>query len=583
MPTEMQPKCSALLNNCLLHSLTPEIKEEIQKFAAEPKYDNKHNEAYNQLKNCFADFYKLDKESFDWKLFSDTLNRYNPFDLQLLLGPVLRKFSAEQMESELRAAQQKSTLPRFNSIATSEAQHDKQLPDDEQLYKNCNDIPRRYIQIHSTINPRTARYSSLDQFHAVDYICNPLGLKLTCTKDGNAVTLGNESSTVGTILIVHQGDTRGAAHGGHWERTDNKSMMENFEEYENSQLKVFKPLLEEAQTYEIAFYLIQQHLQYTVQSILKRSDLSELFKDLNNTPSQIEHYLISTQLVSPGFAQTLLNRPITPMAQEFISRFKPSEKIYPGNQYEQYITALRNKSAYIPYLPDGHLPTVQRLLKFCSSIQPSTATKPSTGLFTPLQTIARKLVLPQQTQPHINKPKPLAQQPKQEEEQAQQQAEQLAKQKEEQAKQQAERRSSNPFWIEFNEQIKILEAKINEFKDKDTEYHHLHAPLNQLCVQLKKEGERYFGSSPTRKSFEEFRRATDELINNDSAAINQHRHFTQVCLVNLAAFLLTAGVGYLIAAGIDFAIHKRFTFFNTQRADEIEHLQDIIKHSGPTK
>ncbi len=48
------PKLSAILNNCSLHALTPEIKNEIIQFGADAGYDNQHNAAYTRLKNAFA-------------------------------------------------------------------------------------------------------------------------------------------------------------------------------------------------------------------------------------------------------------------------------------------------------------------------------------------------------------------------------------------------------------------------------------------------------------------------------------------------------------------------------------------------
>jgi len=87
-----QTRLSPIYNNCALHSLVPEICNEIAKFADDSTYDNQHNADYLRLKTCFADYYNLDKEHFDWEDLQATLEGYNPFDKQVILGPVLRLF-----------------------------------------------------------------------------------------------------------------------------------------------------------------------------------------------------------------------------------------------------------------------------------------------------------------------------------------------------------------------------------------------------------------------------------------------------------------------------------------------------------
>ena len=91
------PKLSAVLNNCPLHALTPEIREEILKFATIDEYNNNHNAHYENLKKDFASVYGFNPETFSWKQFGGILNLYNPFDTQILMGPVLRLFSKRAM------------------------------------------------------------------------------------------------------------------------------------------------------------------------------------------------------------------------------------------------------------------------------------------------------------------------------------------------------------------------------------------------------------------------------------------------------------------------------------------------------
>lgn len=89
-----EPKISSIMNNCLLHSMTPELVGVVKEIA------NGHieiTEAYEKLKQTFVEFYELNA-GFTWQDFSILLSTYNLFDIQIIFGPVLREYMRKNLE-----------------------------------------------------------------------------------------------------------------------------------------------------------------------------------------------------------------------------------------------------------------------------------------------------------------------------------------------------------------------------------------------------------------------------------------------------------------------------------------------------
>lgn len=75
------PRLSATLNNCALHALTPELKDEIAQIAANRELSLHIAPAYQLLKNQFALFYGLEELTFHD--FNRILQGYNDFKVDL--------------------------------------------------------------------------------------------------------------------------------------------------------------------------------------------------------------------------------------------------------------------------------------------------------------------------------------------------------------------------------------------------------------------------------------------------------------------------------------------------------------------
>lgn len=171
------PKLSAALNNCPLHAITPELKDEIIKFGEITDYNNNHNDDYEILKSKFAAFYNIESENFTWGKFANILKNYNAFDIQIIMGPVLRKFMADKMNGDEFA----------------------------QMVAMVNDKDvNEYIKGMTEVNPQTGRYESLAPDEVFSYIGQHFGLSIQYFKNGRGET-SNSENAIATIQMYHQG------------------------------------------------------------------------------------------------------------------------------------------------------------------------------------------------------------------------------------------------------------------------------------------------------------------------------------------------------------------------------------------
>ncbi|WP_133130384.1 hypothetical protein [Legionella yabuuchiae] len=178
-----QPRILGYLNNCGLHLITPELTAEIIKYATNKDYDNQHNDAYQLLKDCFADFYEFDKATFTWEEFNKILARYNPFEIQIVLGPVLRLF----MELK-RPPADKLILP---------------YPDEADL-------------MGLTTIMENGRYRNLDPEEIVLFVTQHLGFSIVYQKEGQPPRRIDVDKPIADVYMYHQD----ALDLGHWERTN---------------------------------------------------------------------------------------------------------------------------------------------------------------------------------------------------------------------------------------------------------------------------------------------------------------------------------------------------------------------------
>lgn len=358
MPEEItNPKLSALLNNCALHALTPEIKNEIIKFGADEQYDNQHNAAYNRLKDIFANFYECNPDTFTWKAFAKILECYNSFDTQIIMGLALRMFMK-------RAIGSNEMLP----FLASEAQ--------------CSQ--EEYINNLTNINPSIGRYDSLSPDQVFVYVSHDLGLSLHYyAQAGNQQKLDVQNS-IATVTMYHQGGIDGAGAGGHWERTRNGNQSINYQIYGSTELEPFLFFLgiEDPSLYPYGLSIIKKHVNLTAQiitqgnnlcdSAMKQDAFMDQFMELNCSAVQIEQYLFNIKSVPKELAITLLGEPLTATTIQFIDSYNFQEvgKTDRDNLTARYITAVISKSNNKPQLEASEEEIITRLLTQPPHLQP---------------------------------------------------------------------------------------------------------------------------------------------------------------------------------------------------------------------
>ncbi|EHL29923.1 hypothetical protein [Legionella drancourtii] len=121
---------------------------------------------------------------------------------------------------------------------------------------------------------------------------------------------------------------------------------------------------------------------------------------------------------------------------------------------------------------------------------------------------------------------------------------------------------------------------MSEFKDKP-ELDAAYQAAATLYAALKKAGNSYFANEPNPKSFEDFKLTCTREINTAREVLDNHRDWTKI-LVNILAIVLTGGVGYAIAAGINMTMNKgKFTFFSTDSSLKIKEIEESIKQAAP--
>ncbi|HHX3355668.1 TPA: hypothetical protein ACU9KK_001198, partial [Legionella anisa] len=295
------PKISAVLNNCPLHTITPELVQEIYHFAKDEHYNNQHNDAYAALKRNFAEFYGFDPNAFSWKLFAGILKQYNPFDIQIMMGPVLRGFMAVQLGKPgiYEKLPPKAGRSKANAI------------------EECTEIDR------------TARYTSLEQDELAILVCNPFGFSLRYIPQEGDEYAATIDPTIPLpnpqcITIYHTGNPLGAGYGGHWERTTNPLEQINYEGHKSTQLLHYSTLLgHDSQVNPTGFRLLQHHVQLTARRLRGEKVDIELCA-LHNAITLIEKYLKNIQEVPKDLAIRLLGPALkhSQYAREFIQSYE---------------------------------------------------------------------------------------------------------------------------------------------------------------------------------------------------------------------------------------------------------------------
>jgi hypothetical protein len=217
------PRISPIMNNCLLHALTPELVAIISS-----RYEEiQGNTAYEVLKTTFINFYQL-PDDFSWPNFSELLSQYNPFDVQIIFGPVLRKVIEENLGDV------KEEHPGFEGLTK-----------------------QQFIQQILTLG-ENGRYAILDPYSLSPFLTNALGFTLTIDKFGVQEYPSDHPRAL-VINLKHVGEDEASYH---FEREDNPT---DYSEDPSSRLKFITDYLNEDGKGETLFLidLIRRHVQAT--------------------------------------------------------------------------------------------------------------------------------------------------------------------------------------------------------------------------------------------------------------------------------------------------------------------------------
>ena len=155
-------RISGVLNNCPLHVLTPELRAEIVLLAngcstLSPDFIPN----YEVFKTKFAEFYQINPSSFSWENFAACIKDHNDFDLQMILGPVLRSVLAEKMRKD----QENTVLYQAADERFCDADIDDFIDYKTQIQEN-------------------GRYASLSPDEMFTFVAGPLGLAVKYHQEG---------------------------------------------------------------------------------------------------------------------------------------------------------------------------------------------------------------------------------------------------------------------------------------------------------------------------------------------------------------------------------------------------------------
>lgn len=316
------PRISGVLNNCPLHALTPELRTEINLLAnGGSTVSRDFMPAYELLKTTFAAFYEISSSDFTWQVFDELLNKHNDFDLQMILGPVLRNVMAVQMRED----QDKTNLAL------------------------CADDNARDMVFDTFIDYKTGiradgRYASLSPDELFTFLAGPLGLAVVFHKDERREEYPNDPEQQSLfadrprVEMFHQGGVEGAGAGGHFERTQDTQNRIDYEQAHDVHLRIVAEFckLDSPDITMIAMDLLRLYINIHVLALTSRdSDLNEMFHPFHVSVAQIEKYLYNRLYVSDDNAKVLLGD-LTSETRALIDRIPALEAM----DYDEGIHAL---------------------------------------------------------------------------------------------------------------------------------------------------------------------------------------------------------------------------------------------------
>ena len=317
------PALSGVLNNCALHALTPEIRADVESLATdEAALPPLFKSGYEILKDQFQAFYFPDRTTpFTWQNFHEVLSCYNAFDIQIVMGPVLRRALGV-------------------NIATNTSLDE----DTRQIFiKALADL-----QEHG-------RYGSLSPDELHGFLAASLGLKII--SHGNTVPrrmyLEDQDNIFEgrpRIHLYHQGGIDGASSGGHWERTEVPTRIIDFAQRGNTRLNVVAGLFrhDAPEITAVALNMLGVYVgiteQFCTQNAIGTDEareeaektVQELLQEFNLSVAQFEKFLYSRLWVPRETALQLLGPHVTELAKQYINQIPDPE----GMEYNPDLKAL---------------------------------------------------------------------------------------------------------------------------------------------------------------------------------------------------------------------------------------------------
>lgn len=250
-----EPRISAIMNNCLLHSITPELVLIIQQISQ----SNQPTPGYDLLKQLFVEFYQI-KDNFSWQDFSNLLNHYNPFDRQILFGPVLREYMAEILETCEEGILDGRTKKQFNS---------------EFLTLGDN-----------------GRYATLDPFATFHLVIKHLEIGMTVERHGIQRYISDETKHIIALKYVGADD-----FSYHFERSI-EDIIDYSEQPDCKLAFITKHIEEDKDNTLFMLDLIKQHVRALLAG---PTDFSEVYLHLQEQLQHFdEHNKIMLQMIGNG-------------------------------------------------------------------------------------------------------------------------------------------------------------------------------------------------------------------------------------------------------------------------------------------
>ena len=241
---------------------------------------------YDCLRKKIALFYQFPPEAFSLQDLNRILQNYNAFDVQIILGPVLRSVAAHFMHSDEEAV-------GFFRLA------------DDDFAESENAL---FIN-HKTQLQENGRYASLSPDELSVFLASRFKFRLSYRQEGQFRRLPEEDvdqqfANRPMMDLYHEGGIEGAGSGGHWERTATQEDRTYLEQSEDTKLHIFTALLgNEHRLTQFGLELLKRHIHLT-----HSQGSAEDFIILQLTVAQIEKFIYNREYVAVDCAKRLLGK-----------------------------------------------------------------------------------------------------------------------------------------------------------------------------------------------------------------------------------------------------------------------------------